>query len=398
MIRSHVIKLDPTHEQEVFFRQCVGTSRFAYNWALKRWREQFEGGGKPNEGQLRKDLNAIKEQEFPWMLDVPKAVIQQAIKNLGTAYQNFFDSLKGKRKGPKMAAPDFKSRHKSKQSARLDNGPGTFSFDGKNVKLPKIGVVKTHESLRFDGKPLSALVSFVGGRWWLSVQVEMPDQPKVEPNKLAVGIDLGIKAALVLSDGTTFDSPKPLKSALERIKRLGHLVSRKVKGSNNRKKSAARLGRQHWKVAQIRKDWQHKTTTAIAKQYRLVGLEDLNVKGMMANHCLARAIGDIGFSEIRRQLEYKAEKVVVIDRWLPTSKTCSNCGHKKDVLALSERVFHCDRCGFEIDRDLNAAINIRTASCAGNNACGDGSADVEMVNVKLLSLKQESRLSYLGIK
>jgi putative transposase len=357
---------------------------------LERWREQFVDGKKPNEGSLRKELNAIKRQEFPWMMDVPKAVVQQSIKNLGTAYQNFFDYLKGRRKGPKMSAPDFKSRHKSKQSARLDNGPGTFSFDGKRVKLPKIGWVKTHEALRFDGKPLSAVVSFVGGRWWLSVQVEMPDQQKEETNKPPVGIDLGVKTALVLSDGKTFESPKPLKSALERLKRLGRLVARKVKGSNNRKKAAARLGRQHWKIAQIRKDWQHKTTAAIAKQYGLVGLEDLNVKGLMSNRCLARAVSDIGFAEIRRQLEYKAEKVVVIDRWLPTSKTCSNCGCKKDVLALSERVFHCDQCGLEIDRDLNAAINIRTASCAGNNACGDGSSGGLLAKTtKLPSSKQE---------
>jgi putative transposase len=390
MFRSHVIKLDPTCKQEEFFRQCVGTARFAYNWALKRWRDQFAEGGKPNEGQMRKDINAIKRQEFPWMMDVPKSVVQQSIMSLGTAYQNFFNSLKGKRKGPKMSAPKFKSRHKSKQSARLDDGPSKFRFDGKRVRLPKIGWVKTHEALRFDGKPLSAIVSFVGGRWWLSVQVELPDQPKAESNKPAVGIDLGIKTALVLSDGKTFEAPKPLKSALERLKRLGRYVSRKVKGSNNRRKAAARLGRQHWKVAQIRKNFVHQTTSSIAKNYGLVGLEDLNVKGMMSNHRLARAISDIGFAEIRMALEYKAEKVVVIDRWLPTSKTCSRCGCKKDVLALSERVFHCDQCGLEIDRDLNAAINIRTASCAGNNACGDGSSGGHRkMTTKLPSPKQE---------
>ena len=181
-----------------------------------------------------------------------------------------------------------------------------------------------------------------------------------------------------------------MKAALERLKRLGRLVSRKVKGSNNRKKAATRLGQQHWKVAQTRKDWQHKTTTTIAKSYGLVGLEDLNVKGMMANHCLARAISDIGFAEIRRQLEYKAEKVVAINMWLPTSKACSNCGCKKDVLALSERIYHCDHCGFEIDRDLNAAINIRTASCAGNNACGiEGSGGPRKRSTKPSMVKQE---------
>jgi putative transposase len=390
MIRSHVIKLDPTCKQEAFFRRCVGTSRFAFNWALEQWRTRFAAGEKPSEWQLRVDLNSVKGTAFPWMLEVPKTVVQQAIKNLGTAYQNFFASLKGKRKGPKMAPPNFKSKHKSKQSARLDNGPGTFSFDGKRVKLPKIGWVKTYEALRFEGKPLSATVSFVGGRWWLSVQVELPDVPKAESNKPAVGIDLGLKTALVLSDGRTFEAPKPLRASIERLKRLGRLVSRKVKGSQNRKKAAQRLGRQHWKVAQIRKDWQHKTTTAITKRYGLVGLEDLNVRGMMANHCLARAISDIGWAEIRRQLEYKAEKVVVINRWLPTSKVCSACGCVKDDLALSERVFRCDHCGTEIDRDLNAAINIRTASCAETNACGDGSSGPgRKTRTKLPSRKQE---------
>jgi len=391
VIRSHVIKLDPTHKQEVFFRQCVGTARFAFNWALKQWRDQYAADQKPSEGNLRKELNAVKAQEFPWMLDVPKTVVQQAVKNLGIAYQNFFDSLKGKRKGPKMSPPAFKSKHASKQSARLDNGPGTFSFDGKHVKLPKIGTVKTHETLRFDGKPLSAVVSFVGGRWWLSVQVEIPDVADESPRP-SVGIDLGITTALVLSDGTTFDAPKPLKAALERLRRLSRFVSRKVKGSANRKKAAARLGRQHWKVAQIRKDWINRVTTSIAKTYGQVGLEDLNVKGMMSNHCLARAISDIGFSEIRRQLEYKAQKVVVINRWLPTSKVCSNCGCKKDALALSERTFHCEHCGFDIDRDLNAARNIHTASCAVINACGDGSSGPgarKRTRTKLPSTKQE---------
>lgn len=399
MIRSQVIKLDPTHDQAVFFRRCVGTARFAYNWALGKWRGQYAAGEKSSEGQLRKDLNAIKESAFPWMAEVSKTVVQQAIKNLGTAYQNFFDSLKGKRKGTKMSPPAFKSKHKSKQSARLDNGPGTFSFDGKTVKLPKIGIVKTHEALRFSGKPLSALVSYVGGRWWLSVQVELPEVPKEAGPSPSVGIDLGLKTALVLSDGRTFDAPKPLKANLERLKRLGRLVSRKTKGSQNRKKAAQRLGRQHWRVAQVRKDWQHKTTTAIAKQYGLVGLEDLNVRGMLANPCLARAISDVGWSEIRRQLEYKTEKVVVINRWLPTSKCCSNCGCVKDSIALSERIFRCDHCGIEIDRDLNAAKNIRTASCAGTNACGDGSSGPgRKTKTKLPSMKQESRLSYMDIK
>lgn len=396
MIRSQIIKLDPTIAQEKFFRQCVGTARFAFNWALGKWREQYAVGGKPSEGLLRKNLNAIKRQEFPWMLDVPKTVVQQSIKNLGTAYQNFFNSVKGRRKGTRVAAPDFKSRHKSKQSARLDDGPGTFGFDGKHVKLPKIGIIRTYEELRFDGRPLSAVVSFVGGRWWLSVQVELPDTHPVTTST-PVGIDLGLTTALTLSTGEKFDSPKPLGHALERIKHLGRLVSRKVKGSQNRKKAGQKLARAHWRVAQIRKDWQHKTTTAIAKRFSLVCVEDLNIKGMMANHTLARAISDVGWSEIGRQLKYKCAVVQTVGRFYPSSKLCSVCGAKVNKLTLNIRTWACENCAVVHDRDINAACNIlteglrlHTASCAGINACGDESAGPgRKIRTKLPSSKQE---------
>jgi len=389
VIRSQVIRLDPTHKQVEFFRQCVGTARFAYNWALNEWQERHSKGLTTNEAELSRQINAIKRTKFPWMLALPKRVVQQAITNLNAGYQNFFNSVNGKRKGPKVSAPTFKSKHTSKSSARLDNGQGTFIFRRGAVRLPKVGWVKTFEELRFEGKPLSATISFVGQRWWVSVQVELPDV-ELDTSKPSVGIDLGIKTALVLSDGTTFDAPKPLKYNLEKLRRLNRSVSRKVKGSNNRKKAAVKLSRLHWRIAQIRKDWQHKTTTAIAKRFSHVGLEDLNVKGMMENHCLSRAISDIGFGEIRRQLSYKVAKVVVISRWLPSTKTCSNCGCMKDTISLSERVYHCDHCGFEIDRDLNAAINIHTASCAGINACGDGSAGTDRkASTKLPSSKQE---------
>lgn len=391
MIRSQVIRLDPTHKQEEFFRQCVGAARFAFNWGLQSWNDRYASGQKVDESSLRKELNAIKREQFPWMLNVPKSVVQQSIKNLGTAYQNFFASCKGKRRGPKMAPPTFKSKHRSKQSARLDNGPGTFVFDGCSVKLAKVGWVRTYEALRFEGRPLSTSISFVGARWWISVQVELPDiELAAQVDKPSVGVDLGLKTALVLSDGRTFESPKPLKAALDRLKRLGRRVSRKVKGSSNRAKAVRTLCRQHWRVAQIRKDWQHKTTTTIAKSYGAVGLEDLNVRGMLSNHRLARVISDVGFSEIRRQLEYKCEKVVIVDRWFPSSRLCSRCGNKKETLSLSERTFCCEKCGFEIDRDLNAALNIHTASCAGINACGvEGSGLGVTTKTKPATAKQE---------
>jgi putative transposase len=398
MIRSHVIKLDPTCKQEEFFRQCVGTARFAFNWALKRWRDQFAGGQRPTEGELRKELNTIKEREFTWMLDVPKAVIQQAIKNLGTAYRNFFNSLNGQRRGPRMAAPDFKSRHRSKQSARLDNGPGTFSFAGETVRLPKIGEVKTHEALRFDGRPLSATVSHVGGRWWLSVQVELPDPARADPQDLpAVGVDLGLATAVTLSTGETISAPKPLQVAQERLGRLNRSVSRKQHGSNNRCKAATKLNRAHWRVGQIRRDFQHQATSAIAKRFGTVCVESLNVAGMMRNHSLARAISDVGWSEMVRQLKYKCTAVQEVGRFYPSSKTCAGCGDVVNSLPLLVRSWACPRCECVHDRDVNAAVNIRyeglrlyTASCAGINACGDGSSGSNRkTGTKLPSSKQE---------
>ncbi len=397
MIRSHVIRLDPTAKQEEFFRQCVGTARFAYNWALKQWRDQYAAGQKPNEGALRKQLNAIKRQEFPWMLDVPKTVVQQAIKNLGVGYQNFFNSLSGKRKGAKVNAPDFKSKHKSKQSARLDDGPGTFSFNGKRVKLPRIGTVRAYEELRFEGRPIATSLSCVGGRWWLSVQVELPDKPVEPVNKHSVGVDLGLTTALTLSTGEKFEAPKPLKANLEKLGKLDRQVSRKVKGSQNRKKAVQKLARLHWRIAQIRKDWQHKTTTSIAKRFSLVCVEDLNVKGMMSNRKLSRAISDIGWAEIGRQLQYKCEAVQEVGRFYPSSKTCAGCGHRLGSIPLHIRSWTCTNCGEVHDRDVNAAVNIEnegrklfTASCAGINACGDGSSGTDRkVGTKLPSSKQE---------
>jgi putative transposase len=203
---------------------------------LKVWRDQRAADTTPNAGKLRKELNAITREQFPWMLEVPKAVVQQAIRNLGTANDNFFTSCSGTRAGAKMGAPDFKSRHTSKQSARLDNGPGTFKCDGKFIKLPTVGMVKTHEAVRFCGKPLSAVVSFVGGRWWVSVQVDIPDVHTCAEPKPSVGIDVGLTTAVTLAHGEKIDAPMPLQAALARITRNGQCVSRKVTGSNNRKK------------------------------------------------------------------------------------------------------------------------------------------------------------------
>ena len=406
MIRSHVIRLDPTCAQEEFFWRCTGTARFAYNWALRRWREKYTAGEKFGEGDIAKELNAIKREQFPWMLEVPKTVVQQAIKNLGRGYQNFFNSVKGKRKGPKMAPPDWKSKRKSKPSAKLDNGAGTFSFDGKSVKLPMVGRIKTFEELRLDGKPLGTCLSFQGGRWWLSVQVELPDVEKTVNPKSAIGIDLGLTTAVTLSNGEKFEAPKPLKGALKKLRRMNKSLHRKVKGSQNREKAKLKLSRLHFRIGCIRKDWIHKLTTSIAKRFSLVCVEGLNIDGMMANHKLSRAISDIGWGETVRQLKYKADAVQEVGTFYPSSKTCYRCGHVIDKLSLSDREWTCPNCGKVHDRDENAALNIREEGirlfrCVTpeSKVCGvEGSGPRRKPLVKPLTLKQKLHLALTGKK
>lgn len=387
---THRIELKPNKLQEAFFRQCVGAARFSFNWALAEWQRQFQAGEKPNEIALRRQFNAIKPVEFPWILELPKSVPQQAIKNVGAAYRRFFQKT--------SKFPRFKKRGVH-DSARLDNGPGTFAFDGKRIRLSKIGWVKLREELRFDGKPLSATLSREADRWFISIPVEIDRPEPVCENQATVGIDLGVSTAVTLSTGEKIDSPNPLKKYLRRMKRLSRAHSRKVKGSNNRRKSAMRLAKLHARISHIRQDFLHKTTTDLTARFAVIGIEDLNVRGMMANDKLSRAISDIGFYEFRRQLEYKAAlsggTVVVANRWFPSSKTCHVCGCLCESIPLSIRSWTCAECATQHDRDVNAALNIQRAALAtvswtDRKACGEeGSGRSRKTPVKPSSMKQE---------
>ncbi len=381
VILAHRIALDPTPSQAQDLARACGVARAAWNWALDEWNRQRQVGTKPNEAAIRRLLNSIKRAEFPWMLDAPKSVAQQAIKNLGRAWANRFEG--------RARTPRFKKRGRH-DSARFDNGPGTFEVAGQRIRLPKLGWLKMREALRFDGRPISATVSRTADRWFVSIQVEVQRGAPVRENQAAVGVDLGISSAVVLSTGEKIDAPKPLKRNLGALRRAGRRVSRKPKGSMNRRKAVHKLARVHARVANIRNDWTHKTTTDLVRRFSVIGIEDLHVRGMVKNHCLARAISDVGFAETRRQLEYKAPmhgaRVVVVDRWFPSSKTCSRCGVVADAMPLSVREWTCAACGACHDRDVNAAENLRqqalaaTASCAGSYACGEwSSADTTSV-------------------
>ncbi len=227
-----------------------------------------------------------------------------------------------------------------------------------------IGWLKTYERLPVDQKPKSLTISRTADRWFVSwkIEVEPINQAK---SMSVVGVDLGIKALVTLSTGEVMTGAKSYRKYEKKLSRLQWLNRNKVKSSNNWKKTQIQIARLHRKVANIRKDTLHKLTSYLAKNHGRIGIEDLNVSGMLANHKLAKAIADRGFYEFRRQLEYKCKlygsELVVVDRWFASSKTCSNCGTKKETLSLSERVFYCDHCGLEIDRDLNASINLEKA-------------------------------------
>jgi len=386
MILAHKIALDPNVEQAVYFARACGTARFAWNWALSEWQRQYKEGGKPSEAALRKQLNTAKREQFPWMLEVTKVAPQQAIKNLGAAFKRFFE---GKAKYPRFKK---KGIH---DSFRAENGPGTFAFDEKRIKLPVVGWVKMREILRLEGKILSATVSRVADRWFVSVTVEVAHQVPARENQAVGGVDLGVKALATMSDGGAVEGPKALRSNLKKLRRLSRSLSRKVKGSANRRKAKAKIARLHARISNIRKDGLHKLTTELVNRFAVIGIEDLNVKGMMANGKLSRAVADMGFHEFRRQLGYKAAmagtRIVVADRWSPSSKTCSDCGHVVPTLPLSVRDWVCPACGSVHDRDRNAAINLMNiAASSAVTACGAGSSDGGLAPVvKLSAMKQE---------
>ena len=422
---AHKIELIPTTAQQEYFQKACGVSRFAYNWALANWNSQYQEWkeaeeeakknctvnplSKPKEYELRKQFNEIKGEQYPFVKEITKCAVQQSIKDVGVAFVRFFKKTSD--------YPQFhkKGRH---DSFYMDNV--SFKVVDKRIHIPKLGWVKMRENLRFYGKIMSATVSRVADKWFVSIQVDVPFQSLPVAKKLCsenqaviskgvaktneakvVGIDLGIKTMATLSYADTIekiDAPKPLKRLLSKLKRLQRKLSRQGmhytmedyvdangetrkirKYSNNYMKTKTKLARLHAKIRNIRQDFLHKLTTRLVKEFDVICIEDLNVKGMMANHKLARAIMDLGFYEFKRQLLYKAKMwrktVVIADRWYPSSKTCSHCGEKLKSLELSDRDWECPHCHTVHDRDANAAMNLRklysnyncnyTASLAG---------------------------------
>ncbi|MDE2342686.1 MAG: transposase [Betaproteobacteria bacterium] len=421
MLMAHKIALNPNNTQATYFARASGTARFAYNWALAEWQRQYEAWKadnrlpKPSQAALRRQLNALKREQYPWMLEVTKNAPQMAIMQLGDAFKNFWA---GRAKYPKFRKKGVHDRF------TLTNDQ--FSIDGRRIRIPNLGWVRMRESLRFTGKIMSATLSRVADKWFVSITVDTEDSPKRRAeNQGATGVDLGVSALATLSTGEKVIGPKPHRALLKRQKRLSRRLSRKHKAakaklglaanapipkglrlpvSENAKKARATLSRLHARIANIRKDALHKLTSEITRRFHTACIEDLNVRGMLKNRRLARSIADMSFFEFRRQLEYKAGRrggmVVVADRWFPSSKACSACGTIQEEMPLAVRQWTCPDCGASHDRDVNAARNLlalglaalsrSTASSAECEACGEeGSGPARKSRTKPASTKQE---------
>lgn len=403
MIKVHKIRLEPSEAQKQYFQQACNASRKAYNWACGKWKEAYKlrneaykAGIKsedlpnlPSESELRKQFNSIKKQEFSWVLEVTKCAVQQGIIDFGVAVKNMFDD---KKKGRRVRMPDFKRKGKSKETFYFDNAHKAELCVNKSLKVPLLGKVKMSEKLRFEGRILSVRISKKSDKWFASVSIETEDEIVIPPVGGIIGIDLGIKVFATLSNGESFIGPKANKAKEARIKRYQRSLSRKQNGSKNRTKAKTKLSRLHEQVANIRNDYIHKFTHKIASTYDTVVIEDLKVSKMMKSR-FAKMIADQAWGETRRQLTYKIERrggrLIVADQFFASSQICSCCGYRQ-AMPLNIRIFSCGGCGLVIDRDLNAAINLKNLAVRSTvSVCGAVASDSSLRKNQAVVLKQK---------
>jgi putative transposase len=423
MKTAHRIRMNPTPEQVEYLKRACGTRRFIYNWGREQWEKQYQAYKHeqetvpeeqrvltpPNAFALKKQFNALREEAYPWTYDVTKCVVEGAFDDLKKAYDHFFAG--------RAAYPKYKKKGKSHESFYLSNdkftigrhwisipGLGRFILDQRQTKkdrgklLRKLGTVNLAEKLRFvEGgsaavpvkkrnrckqvicesvKIVGATVSSEAGYWYVSIQVEIKKQRLLTPTPV-VGVDVGLKQAAVVSNGRVLENQRPLASHLKKLGKLQRGLSRKQKTkdpetkrtvfSKNYEKQRLKVARKHQEIANLRRDVQHKFTTELARTCGVIGIEDLNILGMMANRKLARAVADAAMGQLLQFLKTKVAnaggELFIASRWFPSTKRCSCCGHVKKRMPLKHRTYHCLVCGRGIDRGLNAALVRRFGAC-----------------------------------
>lgn len=342
----------PNKTQEDFLRRACGCARYAYNWAVATWDEQYKNGLKPSAYSIKKLWSANKPD---WAYESPKDASLNAILNLGKGFANFFA---GRAEHPHFHKKGYK------ESFTVNNDK--IAINGKKIRLPLIGWIKMREELRFSGKVCSATIAYDAGQWYVSIPV-MIDEDITPPNDSIVGVDVGIKVLAIASDGTVCPNERQFKKNAKKLKRLQRKLSRKQKKSANRQKALVKLQKLNRRLTNRRKDSIHKFTSNLAKNHGTAVIETLDVQSMGKDkdgearkdlkwlRCLLQ---DSAMKEVHRQLLYKMSHVEFAPKYYASSKTCSCCGHKKETLGMDERTYRCEKCGLEIDRDLNAAMNL----------------------------------------
>ena len=372
---SHKIELKPNNKAITHFKKAFGCARLAYNWGLAKWQENYKQGIKTTALSLKKEFNAIKKEQYPFVYEVSKYATQEPFINLDKAFKKFFTDLKQ----GKISYPKFK-RKRDNQGSYYIGGDHVIIKDKKYLKVPNLGLVKLKEKLRFNGKINSVTISQKADKFYASFNMQIlkdeyiKTHKSVENNRLNVGIDLGISSFVTLSNGLSIKAPKPLNKFTRLLTKRQRQLSKKqhpktkseamqgVKKSNNYTKASNKLSKLHNKISNIRLDFIHKLTSFLVRNYKRISLETLGAKNMMKNHRLAKSLSDISIAKFNEIIEYKARyndvNLYRADRFYPSSKMCSNCGAIKSKLNLSQRVYICDECGYKIDRDLNASINL----------------------------------------
>lgn len=418
MKTAHRIRMNPTMEQVEYLKRACGTRRFIYNWGREQWEKQYQAYQleqettreeqrvlrPPNALALKKQFHALREEAYPWTYDVTKCVVEGAFDDLGRAYSNFFAG--------RAEYPKYKKKGKSHESFYLSNdkftlgshwiavpGLGRFILDQRQRENDrgklrrKLGTVNLAEKLRFveEGKAstpttkrtqrksvvcktvkiLGATVSCEAGYWYVSIQVEITRERTNTP-KPVVGVDVGLKTAAVVSDGRRLENQKPLALHRKSLGKLQRKLSRKQKNkdpetgkttfSKNYQKQRVKVARKHQQIANMRRDIQHKFTTELVRTCGAIGIEDLNILGMMANRKLSRAVADAALGQLLQFLKAKVAasggNLFIASRWFPSTKRCSGCGHVKKRMPLKHRTYQCFVCELVIDRDLNASLNL----------------------------------------
>lgn len=357
MLKAYKFRLYPNKEQEEQIQKTFGCCRFVYNQTLSYRKEIYETQKKSmNKTSCNNYCNQVLKKEYEWLKEVDKFALTNAIYNMDTAYQRFFKGF--------SSYPKFKSKRNNKKSysTNFTNNNIEISFEDNKIKLPKLKWVKTKIHREFIGKIKSATISQVpSGKYYISILVEQ-EINELPKNEFAIGIDLGLTDFAITSDGVKYSNPKWLRKQENKIKKLQRDLSRKKKGSKNKNKARVDLAKAYEKITNQRKDFLHKLSSELINENQVICLEDLQVKNMLQNHKLAKAINEVSWYEFRRQLEYKAKwygrTISFVDKWYPSSQICSNCGNNTGKKSLDIREFDCPYCGRHHDRDINASINI----------------------------------------